>query len=237
MANIPFIDRIWKTRGFITLDPPASRKEVFAKLGPLLEEAGTSHDTEGATLTYVKENPAAQDKLATFSSGTLKVAEEVGELRLYYELSSPALRLVFLAPLFFLLMGWGLSTLSDYERVQDEIAKQAKEADDSKKDEEKDEAEPRNPIDEFLGAPQPQTLEEKKKLKEEREGEPKHNSKPAFVLAGIFAFLWLVGRFLEPWLVRRSFLRALYPGKYGDEPMHVIACRAVKGRFRRPSSQ
>lgn len=237
MSKIPFIDRIWTTRGFIALDPPLSRSEVFARLDPLLEEAGTTHDTEGATLTYVKDNPAAQDKLATFSSGTLKVAQEDGARRMSYDLSSPALRLVFLAPLFFLVTAQGLSALSDYERTKAEIAKQAEEAEkdkDEKEDEEKDE--PRNPIDEFLGAPQPLTLEEKKQRKEEAEKEDKHSSKPAYILAGIFAVLWLIGRLLEPWLVRRTFLRALYPDKYGDEPMHVTAYHAVVSRFRRPSS-
>ncbi|HCS18922.1 MAG TPA: hypothetical protein DIW45_15430 [Erythrobacter sp.] len=42
---------------------------------------------------------------------------------------------------------------------------------------------------------------------EEEEG--RHSPTPAYVFAGLFFALYLVGRVLEPWLVRRTFRQTL----------------------------
>ena len=90
MPKLPYIDRIWRARGSIELIPPRTSQSAFARLDGLLDDGGTSHEVHGDTLHYVKDNPAAQDKLATFSRGTLRVEDSAGRARLHYELTSPA---------------------------------------------------------------------------------------------------------------------------------------------------
>ena len=69
-------------------------------------------------------------------------------------------------------------------------------------------------IDKLLGAPAPEKpKDEKKDGKDKKAGGDKEKDKfsptPAYVFAGIFAALWLLGRLLEPWLIRRLFTRQL----------------------------
>ena len=70
-----------------------------------------------------------------------------------------------------------------------------------------------NPVDKFLGAPAPEKPKDDKKDakdKNKTDSEPEGFSPtPAYVFAGIFAALWLLGRLLEPWLIRRLFNRTL----------------------------
>ena len=205
MLNLPYIDRIWTVRGSILLEPPRTPADTFARLDPLLDASGTQVEIDGDTLTYVKDNPSAQDKLATFSRGTLQVVQEQGKTRLRYKLISPALLLVFLAPFLFLAIAQATIYINEYERQAEE--KKAAEGKDKEKEEET-EPEPLNVVDQFLGAPAPETLEEKKK-REEKEGNDKHTPKPAYILSGIFAALYLFGRWFEPFLFRRTFRRAL----------------------------
>lgn len=172
----------------------------------MLDAAGTRVEIDGDTLTYVKDNPAAQDKLATFSRGTLQVVREQGSTRLRYRLTSPALLLVFLAPFLFLAIAQATVFIIDFERQAEEKKAAEGKGEDKKKEEEK-EPEPLNAIDQFLGAPAPETLEEKKK-REEKEGNDKHTPKPAYILSGIFAALFLFGRWFEPFLIRRTLRRA-----------------------------
>lgn len=206
MLRLPFIDRIWTARGFIELDPPRAPADVFARLDPLLQAKGTGYDVDGNTLTYRKDNPAAQDKLATFTRGTLQVVQEGGQSILRYRLTSPALLMVFLAPLLFLMLGQVIILVNQLDRGSEEEKATAE----KQKQEEKDEEPPPlNFIDQALGAPAPESLEEKKK-REQEEGKKEDGElspKPAYVFAGIFAVLFLVGRFLEPWLIKRTFRR------------------------------
>lgn len=214
MITLPYIDRIWTARGHIDLDPPASPAKTFARLEPLLDASGTSVTIDGAKLSYVKDNPAAQDQLATFSRGELEVVEAGGRPRLRYRLVSPALLLVFLAPLFFITIAQATVLLIEIERpTAAEKAKLEKEkAEKEKEAEEKGPAE-LNPIDQWLGAPQPETLEEKKQReleqKKDADEDAKHSPKPAYVLAAIFAALYLLGRWLEPFLLRRRLRKIL----------------------------
>jgi len=206
VPKLPYIDRIWRARGSIELIPPRTSQSAFARLDGLLDDGGTSHEVHGDTLHYVKDNPAAQDKLATFSRGTLRVEEGAGRARLHYELTSPALLLCFLAPLLFLAIAQATIFISELEGSSTE------ETSETEKDkEEEEEARPLNVIDQMLGAPQPETLEEKKQRMEEEgeEEEGRHSPTPAYVFAGLFFALYLVGRVLEPWLVRRTFRQTL----------------------------
>ena len=221
MITLPYIDRIWTARGHIDLDPPASASKTFARLEPLLDASGTTVTIDGATLAYVKDNPAAQDQLATFSRGELEVSEADGRPRLHYRLVSPALLLVFLAPLFFLAIAQATVLVSELERPSAaEKAKMEKEKAEKEKEAEKEDPAELNPVDQWLGAPQPETLEEKKQReleqKKDKDEDAKHSPKPAYVLAAIFAALYLVGRWLEPFLLRRRLRKVLLGDAAGD---------------------
>ncbi|GAA0273514.1 hypothetical protein GCM10009127_12480 [Alteraurantiacibacter aestuarii] len=201
-VKLPLIERIWHVDGSLELDPPRSAADAFDRLSPLLEASGTTFEIDGDTLTYTKENPAAQDKLATFTRGTLQLVEQSGRSKLFYKLSSPALLMCFLAPLLFLGFAQAMILINDLEKPATEAR-----ADAAEEDEQEDEVKPLHPLDVFLGAPAPEKPEDKK---EEEEDEDKgHSPTPAYVFAALFAALYVVGRILEPWLVRRHFSKAL----------------------------
>lgn len=199
-VKLPLIDAIWRTRGAVEFDTPLTTEEAFARLDPLFRTPGTSYAVDGDILTYTKKNPGAQDPLATFTRGTLQV-EERGKLR--YDLSSTALLLCFLAPLLFL----GFAQLAMAANAWEKAGTEASEKAGKGKDEDKPKPVRKlNPIDEFLGAPSP---EDPNKKKDEKDDEGPHSPTPGYVLAGLFAVTYLVGRALEPWLLRRRLRAAL----------------------------
>ena len=203
--SIPYIDMIWRVRGEVPIDPAMTPDEAFARLDPLLRTPGTTLVADGSTLSYAKHNPAAQDKLATFTRGRLWIERAGAGAVLRFDLFSHALLLCFLAPLLFLGFAQLAVTVNAYE------AASAKAEEAAQKDKKKDEDKPKpvrklNPIDEFLGAPAP---EDPNKKKEKKEDEGRHSPEPGYFLAGLFAALYLLGRWLEPWLVRRRLRAAL----------------------------
>ena len=199
--NLPLIDRIWRVRGEVPIDPPLSASETFARLDPFLQTPGTTYAVEADRLTYTKRNPAAQDKLATFTRGTLQIEHRASGPVLRFDLFSHALLLCFLAPLLFLGFAQLAITVNAWEKAGAEAAEEAKKDDEKPKPVKK-----LNPVDEFLGAPAP---EDPNKKKDEKKDEGRHSPDEAFVLAGLFFAIYLVGRWLEPWLVRRRFRKAL----------------------------
>jgi len=74
-------------------------------------------------------------------------------------------------------------------------------------DEDEDEVAELHWIDQALGAPAPQPPS--KQDKKAKAAKPTHSPTTAYVLAGIFAVVFAVGRVLEPWLVKRTFRKAL----------------------------
>jgi hypothetical protein len=201
--NWPVIDRIWRVRGALMLAPPLSADAAFDRLAPRLQNPGTTVAIDGDTLTYSKKNPGAQDPLATFTSGTLRIEQREAGSRLVYDLKSTALLLCFLAPLLFLGFAQLAEGLNAWEKAGAEASAKAA------KDDEKPKAVRKlNPIDEFLGAPQPEDPS-KKKDKDKDKDKGKHSSTPAYVLAALFFAIYLVGRVLEPWLIRRRFRMAI----------------------------
>jgi hypothetical protein len=206
-VNLPYIDRIWRVQGSLPLDPPQSPAEAFARLDPLFQTPETTYRVDGDTLAYNNRNPAAQEKIATFTRGTLRVAD--GGSKLLYDLVSPALLFCFLAPLLFL--GFAQLTIAIGEIDKPTAAAEAKAKAEQEKSEKVIAAVPMNPIDKALGAPAPdKPKKDEKKDKEKEKDEKKGPSPtPAYVFAGIFATLFLVGRILEPWLIRREFRRRL----------------------------
>lgn len=203
--KVPVIDAIWRTRGALPLDPPLSADEVFARIDPLFQTPGTTYAVDGDTLTYAKRNPGAQDKLATFTRGRLQVEQRGQGAVLRYDLSSTALLLCFLAPLLFLAFAQLAVTVNAWEKADVAATAAAEKA----KEKDKDKPKPvrkLNPVDEFLGAPPP---EDPDKKKDKKKDEGRHSPTRAYVLAGLFFAIYLVGRWLEPWLIRRRLRAAL----------------------------
>ncbi len=200
---IPYVDHIWRVRGAVPIDPAMTPEAAFARLDPLLRTPGTRLTVEGEALTYAKLNPAAQDKFATFTRGRLWIERAGAGAVLRFDLFSPALLACFLAPLLFLGFAQAAVTINAWEKAS-EAAEKAK----GKPADEKKQTKPvpkLNPVDEFLGAPAPE--DPAKKKKEEDEG--RHAPEPGYFLAGLFFALYLLGRWLEPWLARRRLRAAL----------------------------
>ena len=208
-VNLRYIDSIWRVRDSFELEERQSPAEVFDQLDPLFQTKGTSFEIDHDTLTYTKDNPAAQDKMATFTKGTLRVVDDGEQSRLVYTLFSPALLFCFLAPFVFLAFGQFTVFLSEREVAAAQAAGDSREA--SAEEEEKDEeVKPLHPIDVMLGAPAPEDPNAKKEGdEEEEEEEGDHSPTRSYVLAGLFFTLYLIGRKLEPWLMKSRFRKAL----------------------------
>lgn len=224
--RVPYLETIWRTQGSLTLDETLTAAEAFDRLDPLFQTDGTRYAIEGDTLAYVKTNPRAQDKLATFTSGTLKVEPGKNSTRLSYEAASTALLLCFLAPLLFLFFTQVMEAANRYEAAKAEASEARK---DARKDEAKDKPVPKlHPIDVMLGAPAPKdpNADKDKDKGKKKEPKPKFKTTQGYVLSGLFFVIFLVGRVLEPWLLKRTFRRALSQprgaatigGASGEEP-------------------
>jgi hypothetical protein len=199
--TLPLIDHIWRVRGQVPIDPALSSTEVFARLDPLLRTARTDIAADGDTLTYAKHNPAAQDKLATFTRGGLRIERAGAGAVLRFDLFSHALLLCFLAPLLFLGFAQAAIAINAWEGAGTEASSKAEE-------EEKAKPVPKlNPVDAFLGAPAPDDPNAKKDKDKDDEG--RHSPDEGYFMAAVFAAIYLVGRWLEPWLLRRRLLAAL----------------------------
>ena len=201
--SLLLIDNIWRVRGAVPIDPAMSAAEAFARIDPLLSTPGTSLSEEGGVLTYTKRNPQAQDKLSTFTRGRMWIEQAGAGAVLRFDLFSHALLLCFLTPLLFLGFAQMAIAINEWEASGAEASEKAE-----KKDEKKPPvAKKLNPVDEFLGAPAPE--DPSKKKKDEKKDKGRHSPDEGYVLAGIFAAIYLVGRWLEPFLVRRRLRAAL----------------------------
>lgn len=195
--KLPIIDRIWRVRGTIAIDPALGTDEAFARLDPLVRTANTAVQIEGNTLTYAKDNPAAQDKLAAFTRGTLTLERVGAGAVLRFDLFSHALLMAFLAPLLFL----GFAQLANVINSWEKTGAQASEAEEPSRP-----VKALHPVDQFLGAPAP---DDPNKAKDKEKDEGRHSPDEGYFMAGLFAAIYLVGRWLEPWLARRRFRAAL----------------------------
>lgn len=211
--TLPYIDRIWRSEGTLALPEALAPAEAFARLDPLFQTPGTTTAIDGDTLTYRKRNPNAQDKLATFTRGTLRLAPASdGTARLHFNVSSTALLLCFLAPLLFLAFAQIMVTVNAWEKAATEAAETAKDGKgkDAEKDKDKDKPVPKlNPVDQWLGAPAPEDPAKKKEKEKDKKDKGKFDPTPAYVLAGLFFVIFLVGRVLEPFLLKRTLRAAL----------------------------
>lgn len=203
--NARFVEWIWHIKGSLPLLPGQSSDEAFDQLDPLFHERGTSHERTGDTLTFRKENQAPQSRMSIFDGGVLWIDNDAAGPVLRYHLISRALLYCFLAPLLFLAFAGISIGLGRIDRpTPQELAAEKKKAEEEEK---KAAAWQLNPVDEFLGAPAPE--KPKKDEKADEEPKSKHSPTAAYVFAAIFAVLYVVGRILEAWLVKRLFRRRL----------------------------
>jgi len=207
-SSLRFIDWIWHIRGSVPLGTAQSSEDAFGRLAPLLDQPGTSRARSGDTLTFEKKNQLAQDKLSVVDSGVLQIEQTKTGPVLRYHLVSRALLYCFLAPLLFL--GVAQLTVSLGELAKPTAAEKAK-AEAKEKAKKKDEIQ-LNPVDKLLGAPAPEKPKDEKskdKKKDDEEAPKGFSPTPAYVFAGIFAALYVLGRILEAWLIKRLFQRTL----------------------------
>ena len=204
------IDWIWHIRGEVALPVGTSADGVFDRLDPLFAHPGTIQARSGELVRVSKKNQLAQDPLSIVDSGTLRIEPAGDGALLRYHLVSRALLYCFLAPLMFLAIGQLTVALGKLEKP----AAEDKAAKDKAKDKDKKAELQLNPVDKFLGAPAPENPKDDKKdaKDKKKDGDDEKDGfspTPAYVFAGIFAALWLLGRLLEPWLIKRLFKRHL----------------------------
>lgn len=210
-VNTRFIDWIWNVRGSVSLPRGQSAHEAFDRLDPLFHEYGTTYTRSDDTLVFAKKDQPSQDRMAVFDSGVLTVDDSVQGPVLKYQLTSRILLFCFLAPLLFLAFGQLSVAVADWEEAHMTPAEKAEI--EKKEAAKKDKVLPQNPIDKFLGAPAPEAPKKDEKKKDGEKDEKKKpkglSPTPAYVFAGIFAVLYLIGRVLEDRLVQRLFRKRL----------------------------
>ncbi|SFF78699.1 hypothetical protein SAMN05518801_101522 [Novosphingobium sp. CF614] len=207
--NPRFIDWIWHVRGSLALAPEQSSDDAFDRLAPLFGQTGTSHERTNDTLIFRKKDQAAQDKMAVFDGGVLRIEKGMAGSVLHYHLTSRALLFCFLAPLLFLGFAQLTIALGKLEKASTEAEDtRGKASDASKKPAKKDAELPMNPIDKALGAPAPEKPE-KEGADKAKDQDKKHSPTSAYVFAAIFAALYVVGRILEDRLVKALFRKSL----------------------------
>jgi hypothetical protein len=224
MVKLRYIDWIWQVRGIVALADGQSSDEAFARLDPMFDQPGTTHDRAGSRLTFHKKDPGAQDPMAVFDNGVLEIERAGSGAVLRYWLNSRFMLFCFLLPLFFLAVSQlTIEVAKDLKPTAAEIAKE------EAKKKQKAERE-LHWIDKALGAPAPEKKKDKpakpeaaKDAKDPRNAKDAKNTKdakddkekdkitpkPSYVFAGIFAFLYVAGRILEDWLIRRRFRERL----------------------------
>lgn len=216
--NLRLIDWIWNIRGSVPLAPGQTSDDAFARLDPLFQQPGTTHERVDDTLSFRKKDQAAQDKMSIFDSGVLLIERGVEGAVLRYRMSSRALLLCFFAPLLFLAFGQLTVALGKLESPASAAAEKAKK---EKEEKEKTKVVELNPIDKFLGAPAPDKpkKDDTEKGKDTAKGadkgadkNKKHSPTTAYVFAAIFATLYVAGRVLEDWLIKRLLRRTLQQG-------------------------
>ncbi len=214
--NFPFIDWIWHVRGRLALPPGQSGDDTFGRLEPLFCQEGTVHQRTGDALHFRKRNPAAQDKMSVFDWGCLRIEKNVAGCSLHYCLTSRALLFCFLAPFLFLGIAQLTIVVDRFDKPKLEPAKAGAVA-------------PMNPIDKALGAPapDPEPSSDADRLLKAEEKKPLPTA--AYVFAGIFALLYVVGRIVEGRLVKALFRRNLMGGTSGRLPVQSHPVR-VEGR-------
>jgi hypothetical protein len=149
--------------------------------------------------------------MSVFDGGALQIEKDVAGSVLRYHLISRALLFCFLAPLLFLGIAQFTVAVVKFQNPATKAASTSGKTPHTpeKPAPKKDAVVPMNPIDKALGAPAPE-----KPGKEGADGVggggKKPSPTPAYVFAGIFATLYVVGRILEDRLVKSLFKNSLF---------------------------
>ncbi len=190
--NPRLFERIWHVEGSLPLAPGQSSDDAFERLDALFRERGTSIERMSDTLTFTKKEAGAQDKMAVFDGGVLRVEQDTAGPALRYRLSSRTLLFCFLAPLLFLAFAQATVFLGSLEKPKTEAkAKKAKKPPAAL-----------NPIDKFLGAPAPEKPKKKGKAEDD---DKKPSPTPGYVFAGLFAVLYAFGKIFEARRIQALF--------------------------------
>ncbi|MBU2655575.1 hypothetical protein [Acidomonas methanolica] len=203
--GLRYIDWIWHVRGSMIIPSRLSADAAFDRLDALFREPGTTYVRDGETLVFQKKNQASQDKMAVFDSGVVRVESDPQGTRLSYDLVSKTLLLCFLAPALFFGFGEFFKYTSSHHTVAlVDHTPNAKSMVANLKSGKDDTIQLLNPIDNFMGAPKPEKKDASAKLSPSKE-KKKISSTTSYVFAGLFAFLYVIGRILEQYLVHRNF--------------------------------
>lgn len=200
--NWNLINWIWHVRGNLTVPAQQTSGEAFGKMEPLFQEVGTTHELKGDSLIFTKTNQPSQDKMAVFDNGVLSIENKKEGSVLRYDLTSKTLLFCFLAPFFFLAMAELTVVVKHLQKPSTEVSQSAVE-----KQKEKDKEARyliQSPIDKALGVPAP---EQKTDKDDEKQGKRKLSPVAAYVFAGIFSVLYVIGRISEALSVKSLFRR------------------------------
>lgn len=200
-VNLRFLDPIWHIQGSLPLPPDQTRDEAFDRLMPLLQTSGTTHELSGDTLTFLKKDQEAQDKLSIIDRGVLHIDQQPAGAVLRYRMASRALLYCFLAPLLFLAVAQVTVMVAAHQRASAE-ASAGPEVENKSKEEDREL--PQHPLDKALGAPAPEIADA-----EEGEEEKGPSPTPAYVFAALFVVLYVGGRILEDKLIKSLFRKRL----------------------------
>lgn len=110
-SPLRWIDRIWHIRGSLPLEDSPFGHDPFAALAPVFEERGTTLEHAPGQLVFHKNNPDAQDKLASFEHGTLQFEHGDDGPVLRYDLTSHPLLWCFLAPVPFAALAFAVQAM------------------------------------------------------------------------------------------------------------------------------
>lgn len=201
--NLRFLQPIWHISGSLPLPSNQTHEEAFDRLMPLFRTSGTTHELSGDTLTFLKKDQEAQDKMSVFDRGVLHIEEQPTGPVLRYRMASRALLYCFLAPLLFLAVAQVTIMVAAHQKASAEAGAGSGAEDEAKEDKAREL--PQHPIDKALGAPAPE-LPDADEGEEEEEGP---SPTPAYVFAVIFVALYVGGRILEDRLIKRLFRRKL----------------------------
>jgi hypothetical protein len=195
-VSLRFIDWIWHVRGSLALAPGQSNEEAFDRLDPLFRQAGTTYQRSNDTLIFSKKNQAAQDKMSVFDGGELQIDNSVGGSVLRYHLLSRTLLFCFLAAPLFLGIGQLTVVIGNLEKPTPHEEKKHVDL-------------PMHPIDKALGAPEPDHSK-----KDPADEDKKLSPTAAYILSGMFAILYVIGRILEDRLIKARFKKTLLEPKF-----------------------
>ena len=117
MTALRLVDWIWTVRGSLPLGSCQSGDDALARLDGLFHEPGTTRRRDGDALVFRKVNPLSQDRMSVFDHGRLDIVAGSSGATMRYDLSSRALLLCILAPLFFL----GVSAIIDGAQISGRV--------------------------------------------------------------------------------------------------------------------